>query len=186
VLSNFPLPKRSVIFLCSVILLHCSAQSFFFATVLNHFPLPKPSVIFLCYSAQSFCFAIVLNHFPLPKRSIIFLCYSAQSFCFTTVLSHFALLHCFIILLPRCSNTQPFLVAPVLSHSSCYRAQPFLIAIVLNHSSFALVLSHSSLLQCSAMLESTVGSFADQPSETNTGDEPWNEEKETMLLCRVK
>jgi hypothetical protein len=33
---------------------------------------------------------------------------------------------------------------------------------------------------------STVGSFTDQPSETNTGDEPWNGEKETMLLCRVK
>jgi hypothetical protein len=31
-----------------------------------------------------------------------------------------------------------------------------------------------------------VGSFADQSSETNTGDEPWNGEKETMLLCRVK
>jgi hypothetical protein len=36
------------------------------------------------------------------------------------------------------------------------------------------------------LLESTVGSFADQPSETNTGDEPWNGEKETMFLCRVK
>jgi hypothetical protein len=36
------------------------------------------------------------------------------------------------------------------------------------------------------LLESTVGSFADQPSETNTGDEPWNGEKETMLLCHVK
>jgi hypothetical protein len=36
------------------------------------------------------------------------------------------------------------------------------------------------------MLELTVGSFADQPSEMNTGDEPWNGEKETILLCRVK
>jgi hypothetical protein len=33
---------------------------------------------------------------------------------------------------------------------------------------------------------STVGSFADQPSKTNTDDEPWNGEKETMLLWRVK
>jgi hypothetical protein len=33
---------------------------------------------------------------------------------------------------------------------------------------------------------STVGSFTDQPSETNTDDEPWNGEKETMLLCHVK
>jgi hypothetical protein len=33
---------------------------------------------------------------------------------------------------------------------------------------------------------STVSSFADQPSETNTGDEPWNGEKETIILCRVK
>jgi hypothetical protein len=33
---------------------------------------------------------------------------------------------------------------------------------------------------------STVGSFTDQPSETNTDNEPWNGEKETILLCRVK
>jgi hypothetical protein len=33
---------------------------------------------------------------------------------------------------------------------------------------------------------STIGSFADQPSETNTSNEPWNGEKETMLLYRVK
>jgi hypothetical protein len=33
---------------------------------------------------------------------------------------------------------------------------------------------------------STVDSFVDQSSETNTDDEPWNGEKEMMLLCRVK
>jgi hypothetical protein len=36
------------------------------------------------------------------------------------------------------------------------------------------------------LVKSIIGSFADQPSETNTGDEPWNGEKEMMLLCRVK
>jgi hypothetical protein len=36
------------------------------------------------------------------------------------------------------------------------------------------------------LLESTVGSFVDQPSEMNISDEPWNGEKEMMLLCHVK
>jgi hypothetical protein len=61
----------------------------------------------------------------------------------------------------RCFSAQPFLVAPLLSHSSSvifhwYTAQPFLITVVLIHSSFITVLRHSSLLQCSVIPRATV------------------------------